>query len=69
MAKAKDIKPLFPLKHEFVDSLDRYTQAALMMRQAIGFALRAEKIDLLIKGEFQKVADAFDAASRGDAAD
>jgi hypothetical protein len=65
MAKAKEIKPLFPLKHEFVDALDRYTQAALMLRQAVRFALRTATLDPVIKKELQAVAEAFDIASRG----
>jgi hypothetical protein len=65
MAKAKEIKPLFPLKHEFADALDRYTQVALMLRQAVGFTLRTAALDPALKKELQAVAEAFDIASRG----
>ena len=35
--KAKDIKPIFPLKHEFYDALDNFIQEATMLANVARF--------------------------------
>ena len=39
MAKKPDPKPLFAVKHDFVDSLDRFLEEVTMFRQAVKYAL------------------------------
>lgn len=44
MAKKKEpAKPIFPLKHEFYDSLDNFIQKSMMMGNAIDTVLSVGK--------------------------
>jgi hypothetical protein len=40
MAKKKDIKPLFAVKHDFVDSLDNMLNEAMFLIQQVDSALK-----------------------------
>lgn len=45
MAKKKeDLKPLFPLKHEFYASLDKFIHEACMLMDTVDQLLKMEKI-------------------------
>jgi hypothetical protein len=39
MSKKPDAKPMYPLKHEFVASLDRYLHQSRMLADAVRMAL------------------------------
>ncbi|RJO72823.1 MAG: hypothetical protein C4523_02310 [Myxococcales bacterium] len=39
MARKKDVKPLFAVKHDFVDSLDAFVQEVIMFRGAVSNVL------------------------------
>jgi hypothetical protein len=44
MAKKEPVKPLFPLKHEFAASLDRFVHEAGMLRDAVQQLLQMGKV-------------------------
>lgn len=66
VAKKDPIKPLFPLKHEFVESLDAYTQAAGNLASAIGIVLRGGDLKPAVAAIIKERLDAFDAARSND---
>jgi hypothetical protein len=44
MAKKEPVKPLFPIKHEFTASLDRFVHEAGMLRDCVHQLLQMGKI-------------------------
>lgn len=66
MAKKQPPKPLFPLKHEFVDALDNYTQQASSLAQAVGMLLRAGDLKGPVADVLCERLAAFDAARSGE---
>ena len=65
MAKKEPPKPLFPLKHEFVDSLDNYIQQSGALAQAVGMLLRAGDLKGPVADVLRERLDAFDQARHG----
>ncbi len=68
MAKRKvdNVKPLFPLKHEFIESLNRYIHEASMLADVIDTALKLGAIDTRLSGMVIERLSAFNAARYGD---
>lgn len=62
MAKKNPPKPLFPLKHDFMDALDNYTQQAGNLAQAVGMLLRAGDLKGPLADVLRERLDAFEAA-------
>jgi len=59
MAKKEPPKPLFPLKHEFYASLDRFVHEAGMLADAVRQAMQLDLIDNRCRGIIQDRLDAF----------
>jgi hypothetical protein len=69
MAKRKqDVKPLFPVKHEFYASLDRFTHEAGMLSDAVRQCLNLPDVikNKAARDILQERLDAFAAARFGD---
>jgi hypothetical protein len=66
MAK-RPIKPIFPLKHEFDASLDRFINEAGMLADAVQTALNLKAVDEDARDTLQERLDAFAGARFGNA--
>ncbi len=62
MKKKPDPKPLFPLKHDFYVSLDRYIQTSGTLASLLGTAIRLGAVQESIVPSLQKALDDFEAA-------
>lgn len=66
MAKKQPPKPLFPLKHDFVDSLDNYILQASSLASAVGMLVRGNDLTGPVADILKERLAAFDAARNGD---
>lgn len=57
--KPKDIKPLFAVKHDFTDSLDRVTQEAISFLSTVRFVMKREGIEPEIAKLLEEAHDRF----------
>lgn len=64
--KAKDIKPIFPLKHEFYDALDNFIQEATMLANTARFIAENGGLKPGLKQQLEKQLEAFSAARHSD---
>lgn len=62
MAKREKPKPLFTLKHDFVDSLDNVAQQAITFLQIVEQALELDLVKEPIKTRLRQQADQFRAS-------
>jgi hypothetical protein len=53
-----DLKPMFPLKHEFVGSLDRFIDKTLALRSVVEQALRLDLVKEPAKSMLKEHLDA-----------
>ena len=60
--KAKDIKPIFPLKHEFYDALDNFIQEATMLANTARFIAENGGLKPGLRQQLEKQLEAFNAA-------
>jgi hypothetical protein len=67
--KFKPIKPMFPLKHEFTDSLDLCLQQAITLITAVRTVLELKQVDASAAVKLRECLDTFEAAmfGKGDA--
>ena len=67
MAKRQEsVKPLFPLKHEFYASLDKYTHEAGMLRDVVHQLLKMGKLKGPAEALIKERLKAFDEVRFGD---
>jgi hypothetical protein len=66
MAKKELIKPIFPLKHEFYTSLDRFIHEAGMLNDAVRQIVRMVELPEAAAKILQERLDAFAQARFGD---
>lgn len=57
--KQTETKPLFPLKHEFYDSLDRFAHESFMLAEAVRTAIQLDGVNEKVKPILQERLDAF----------
>lgn len=62
MAKRKNVKPLFELKGDFIDSLENFCQAAIMLHQQVQKAVDLGAVDESVKPLLVERLNAFRAA-------
>jgi hypothetical protein len=59
MAKKKDLKPLFAIKHDFYDSLDNTLAQGINLIQAVESALELDQINQRVVPIVKERLDAF----------
>ncbi len=59
MARKIETKPLFSLKGDFTDSLDKFCQEAIMFQQAVGSAIELGQVSDKARPILQERLDAF----------
>lgn len=58
----KNVKPLFAVKHDFVDSLDRFCETAVVLHQAVSTALELGQIGDNVRPVIEEKLQAFERA-------
>ena len=62
MSRKKTPRPLMAVKHDFVDSLDAFIQAAVMLHQAVTSLISMGAVTGTAANSLQERADAFERA-------
>ncbi len=63
--KTEPVKPLFPLKHEFENSLNRYIEATSALAEIVRTCLKHDLIDKKVVDMVQERLNALDASRYG----